>query len=62
MDACRRENGNGYRCNECAFSKDDRSVCANPNIWEKSPRDSYFKQRGDNLSIIEIESIDKHLS
>jgi hypothetical protein len=62
MDTCRKENGNGYRCNECTFSKDERSVCANPNIWEKPPRDSYFKQRGDNLTIVEIESIDKHLS
>ena len=61
IDTCRKENGNGYKCNECAFSKDDRAVCANPNIWEKPPRDSYFKQRDASLSVIETESINNHL-
>jgi hypothetical protein len=62
MDTCRKDNGNGYKCDDCAFSKNDRAVCANPNIWDTPPKDSYFKQIGNALSIIEVESINDHLS
>tara|TARA_R110000772_G_scaffold263110_1_gene382683 strand:+ start:437 stop:598 length:162 start_codon:yes stop_codon:yes gene_type:complete len=44
------------------FQKNDRAVCANPNIWEIPPKNSYFKKRGNALSIIEVESINNHLS
>ena len=58
-DSC--EEGTGYKCKNCAFSSDESSTCANPNIWERPPRDSYYKQRGDKLTIVEIESIEDHL-
>ena len=62
MDTCYIERTNSYKCDDCAFSKKDSMGCANPNIWEDPPRDSYYKSRTDGLSIIETESIKKHLS
>ena len=60
IDTCENKNG-GYKCDECAFSSSESSTCANPNIWEEPPRDSYFKGRDESLTDIEIISIESHI-
>lgn len=60
IDTCENPKG-GYKCGECAFSSDESSTCANPNIWEEPPRNSYFKGKKDSLTSVELISIEDHL-
>ena len=62
MDSCYVERTNSYKCDTCAFSREGNIGCANPNIWEKPPRDSYYKSRTEDINIVEMESIEKHLA
>ena len=62
MNSCDDESGYGYKCSKCAFSKDGRLTCANPNIWEVPAKDAYFKSRDCELTKEELESIELRIN
>ena len=59
--SCYTESTNSYKCDSCVFSRNENIACANPRIWEKPPRDAYFKSRSELLTEVEVKSISDHL-